>query len=72
MLVFDLDPEKLENVSHDACSARNESDYNFRLDDSIFGLRNSDSESDTAVGGPEKLETPIEALDRDFEFTFGQ
>ena len=51
MLVFDLDPEKLENVSHDACSARNESDYN---------------------GGPEKLETPIEALDRDFEFTFGQ
>lgn len=39
MLVFDLDPEQLETVSHEACTDREDSDFNVRLDGSLFDLR---------------------------------
>ena len=39
MLVFDLEPEQLEKISHDACTDREESDFDVRLDGSLFDLR---------------------------------
>ena len=39
MLVFDLDPEQLESISHEACTAREDSDFDVRLDGSLFDLR---------------------------------
>ncbi|XP_043190061.1 apolipoprotein D-like [Amphibalanus amphitrite] len=42
MLVFDLEPEQLESVSHEACTDRADSDFDVRLDGSLFDLRDKE------------------------------